>query len=213
MKVAVTDLLAVRFNTQLAVPVHAPLHPVKVEPTSGVAVRVTVVPWGKVAEHVAPQSMPAGLLVTVPEPVPVLPTVTVRTISKVAVTVVSALIAKVHVPVPVQPPPLHPVKVELAPAVAVRITDVFGPKPAEQVAPQSMPPGLLVTVPEPAPALITVRILWTGALGVTAEAGAASRAATIVAARTSDMDRDMERMARLKLPSLCPICAVDIHYP
>ncbi|RMH01327.1 MAG: hypothetical protein D6699_06920 [Aquificota bacterium] len=53
----------------------SPLHPAKVEPAFGVAVSVTLVPELKLAEQVAPQFMPAGLLVTVPPPVPVLLTV------------------------------------------------------------------------------------------------------------------------------------------
>jgi hypothetical protein len=60
----------------------------------------------------------------------------------------------VQVPVPEQPPPLQLVKLEPAAAVAVRVTDV--PKLAEQVVPQLMPLGLLVTVPLPVPAGVTV---------------------------------------------------------
>ncbi|KJU86733.1 hypothetical protein MBAV_001070, partial [Candidatus Magnetobacterium bavaricum] len=41
----------------------------KVEPESGVAVRVTGVLAAKEAEHVDPQLIPEGLLVTVPLPV------------------------------------------------------------------------------------------------------------------------------------------------
>ena len=55
-----------------------PLQPVKVEPAAGVAVRVTAVPLAKEAEHVAPQAMPAGALVTVPLPAPALLTVSVK---------------------------------------------------------------------------------------------------------------------------------------
>ena len=63
-------------TTQLPVPEQpAPDQPVKVEPTEAAAVRVTEVPWLKVAEQVAPQLMPGGSLVTVPEPVPSLATV------------------------------------------------------------------------------------------------------------------------------------------
>ena len=53
-----------------------PDQPVKVEPAAGVAVSVTGVgaagsPVGaNRAEHVRPHSMPVGLLVTVPDPVP-----------------------------------------------------------------------------------------------------------------------------------------------
>ena len=51
-------------------PVQAPDHPAKTDAASGWAVRDTTAPWLKTAEHVFPQSMPAGLLVTVPEPGP-----------------------------------------------------------------------------------------------------------------------------------------------
>lgn len=43
-KLAVTVVLAVRVTLQLPVPEQAPLQPVKLDPVSGVAVRVTVVP-------------------------------------------------------------------------------------------------------------------------------------------------------------------------
>ncbi len=51
-----------------------PVHPAKVEPDAGVAVRVTTVPLVKLEEQVVPQLMPAGELVMVPVPVPVLTT-------------------------------------------------------------------------------------------------------------------------------------------
>jgi hypothetical protein len=73
---------------------------------------------------------------------------------KVAVTVVAAVIGTVQVPVPEQPPPLQLVKLEPVAAVAVRVTEVL--KLAEQVEPQLMPLGLLVTVPLPLPAGVTV---------------------------------------------------------
>lgn len=47
-----------------------PNHLVKVEPAEGVAIRVTVVPLGKLAAQVGPQSIPSGSEVIVPEPVP-----------------------------------------------------------------------------------------------------------------------------------------------
>jgi hypothetical protein len=75
LKLAVTDLLAVMETTQVPVPEQpSPDQPVKVEPLAAAAVRVTDVPELKLAEQVAPQSMPEGLLVTVPEPVPVFET-------------------------------------------------------------------------------------------------------------------------------------------
>ena len=53
------------------VPEHAPPdHPVKIDPTLGVEVNVTGVPWTYVSEQRGPQLMPAGELVTVPVPVP-----------------------------------------------------------------------------------------------------------------------------------------------
>lgn len=62
-------------NAQLPVPEQAPLQPLNVEPDAGVAVMVTLVPWLNVDEHVLPQSMPAGVDVTVPVPAPDLVTV------------------------------------------------------------------------------------------------------------------------------------------
>src|SRR5207245_8139332 len=64
----------------------------------------------------------------------------------------------VHVPVPEQPPPLQPVKVEPAAGGAVKVTAVPLEYVAAQVAPHEMPAGLLVTVPIPAPVLLTVSV-------------------------------------------------------
>ena len=72
-KLAFTDRAWLRVTVQVvAVPVHAPNQPPKVEPLAGVAVRVTTLPGVKVALQVAPQSMPSGELVRVPVPDPVL---------------------------------------------------------------------------------------------------------------------------------------------
>ena len=71
MKVAVTVVAAETVTTHDPVPEHPPpLQPVKMEPAAGAAVSVTAVPLVKLAEQVAPQVIPAGLLVTVPVPVP-----------------------------------------------------------------------------------------------------------------------------------------------
>src|SRR5207247_1863725 len=48
----------------------SPLQPVKTEPGAGIAVKLTTASNGNGAEQVAPQSSPAGSLVTVPLPVP-----------------------------------------------------------------------------------------------------------------------------------------------
>ena len=68
-----------------------------------------------------------------------------------------AVIETEQVPVPEQPSPDQPVKVEPEAGLAVRATDVPELKLAEQVEPQLMPLGLLVTVPEPVPVLETER--------------------------------------------------------
>jgi len=160
VKVAVTVVAAETVTTHDPVPEHPPpLQPLKVEPAAGVAVSVTAVPLGKLAEQVAPQVIPTGELVTVPLPVPALLTVSAKVGRlKVAVTVVAAETVTVQAPVPEHPPPLQPVKVEPAAAVAVRVTAVPLVKLAEQVAPQVMPAGELVTVPLPVPAGVTVRV-------------------------------------------------------
>jgi len=158
--VAVTDAAPLIVTVQVPVPVQPPpLQPVKVEPAAGVAVSVTAVPLANEDEHVAPQEMPAGTLVTVPLPAPALDTVSAKDdCMKVAVTEVAALIVTVQVPVPVHPAPLQPVNVEPAAAAAVNVTTVPLVNDAEQVVPQEMPAGLLVTVPLPAPALETVSV-------------------------------------------------------
>ena len=75
MKVAVTVVAAVSVTVHVAVPEHPPpLQPVKAEPAAGLAVRVTALPLVKLAEQLVPQLIPAGALVTVPEPLPDLTT-------------------------------------------------------------------------------------------------------------------------------------------
>jgi hypothetical protein len=71
-----------------------------------------------------PQLIPAGLLVTVPLPLPDLAAVSVKAGWNVAVTARAWLMVTWHVPVPVQPSPLQPVKAEPAPAAAVSVTSV-----------------------------------------------------------------------------------------
>jgi hypothetical protein len=62
-------------TTQDPLPLHAPDQPSKIDPLSGAAVKVTLVPVLNAKSHVAPQSMPLGELVTTPVPLPSLITV------------------------------------------------------------------------------------------------------------------------------------------
>src|SRR5439155_19544212 len=136
---------------------------------------VTAVPLGKFAAQVAPQLMPAGLLVTVPVPAPAGVTVRAKLgVVKVAVTVVAAVTVTEQVPVPEQPPPVQPVKVEPAAGAAVSVTVVPYATLFGSVAPQVMPAGALVTVPLPVPAGVTVSV----------KVGSVKVAVTVVAAET-----------------------------
>jgi hypothetical protein len=94
---------------QVAVPVHAPLQPVKVLFIPGVSLSVTWVFCGKLAEHVLGQLIPVGLLVMLPVPVPATATVNPSPGLNVAVTLAAAARVRMQVLVPEQPP-LHPPK-------------------------------------------------------------------------------------------------------
>ena len=96
--------------------------------------------------------------VTVPLPVPDLLTVsrkvgtTAR--SNCAFTVCAAVIVTLHAPAPLHPPPLQPMNVEPAVAVAVSATTVLGATDSLQSAPQAIP--VPITVPAPVPDLLMV---------------------------------------------------------
>lgn len=74
LNVAVTLWAALIETMHAPEPLHAPPHPAKLEPTAGAGVSVTLEPEVKLAVHVAPQLMPAGVLETSPVPVPALVT-------------------------------------------------------------------------------------------------------------------------------------------
>jgi hypothetical protein len=77
----------------------------------------------------------------------------------VAVTVWAEFIVTVQVvPVPEQPPPDQPVKVDPEAGDSVSVTEAPCVYWALQVGPQFMPPVLLVTVPVPVPALEIVNV-------------------------------------------------------
>ena len=127
-KMATTLRAAVMETVHVPVPVQSPSQPANAEPDAGVAVSVTEVPSVKVAEQVAPQLMPAGLLVTVP--LPCFPTVSVRMVGvedvlvKGAVTLRAALIVVVHVSAVPEQLPLQPEKDEPLAGLAVSVTVV-----------------------------------------------------------------------------------------
>jgi hypothetical protein len=158
-KVAVMLFAASIVTVQVEpVPEQAPLQPVKIDPFTGVAVKVILVPKSKEALQVLPQSTPAGLEVTVPLPVPALVTVRGKVSkAKLAVTVRACVMLTVQGSVPVQSP-VQPVKVEPEAGVAVRATFAPTLKFAAQASPQSMAVGVEVTVPVPVPAFCTLRL-------------------------------------------------------
>ena len=73
----------------------------------------------------APQVIPAGLELTDPDPFPDFETLRLNVCRvNCAVTEVAAVIETTQVPVPEQPPPVHPVKVDPVDGVAVKVTEV-----------------------------------------------------------------------------------------
>ncbi len=152
VNVAVTAAAAVTVTTQAPVPVHAPLHPAKVDPVAATCVNVTAVPLAKLAAHAVPQLIPVGALVTVPVPVPAFVTVNANVFAavNVAVTAAAAVTVTTQAPVPVHAP-LHPAKVDPVAATCVNVTAVPLAKLAAHAVPQLIPVGALVTVPVPFP--------------------------------------------------------------
>jgi hypothetical protein len=76
----------------------------------------------------------------------------------VAVTLCAAVIVTAQVPVPEHPAPLQPPKMDPPSGVAVSVTTVPLANEAAHVAPQLIPAGLEVTVPVPAPVLLTASV-------------------------------------------------------
>jgi hypothetical protein len=112
-------------TVQAPLPLHAPLQPAKTEFAMGTAVRVTLALMLYDSEQSAPQSIPAGLLETIPVPVPALLTDKVNDLRvKLAVTSLIASMVTEQVPVPLQAP-LQPVNIESEEGEAVRVTTVF----------------------------------------------------------------------------------------
>jgi hypothetical protein len=156
VNVAVTDCAALTVTVHVPVPEHPePFHPEKADPVPAVAVSVTEVPESNVADvdgHVVPHAMPAGLLVTVPDPLPDLFTVSWFWFwTNVAVRVWAEVIVTVHAAVPPQPS-LHPLK--LYPGQTVTFIVTMVPRGYVHVQgngalsqPEPAPNGLTVTYP------------------------------------------------------------------
>jgi hypothetical protein len=92
VKVAVTDWLelSVMLHVFGSAPVHAPLHPAKVEPAEGVAVSDSDVLGKYNTEQLPPTQLTVpSLLVTVPVPIPARVTLSVIPRTKLAVIVLS----------------------------------------------------------------------------------------------------------------------------
>ena len=103
----------------------APDQPTKSESLSDAAVRVTTVPSITDIEQVAPQLIPAGLLVIVPLPDPILDSVRSNALAasvNVAETDWLELIVKTQVPVPLQLAPDQPSNIDPEFAAAVKVT-------------------------------------------------------------------------------------------
>src|SRR5258706_538726 len=141
---------------QLPMPEHEALHPVNPMFRAGTALKVTVVPRLKDAEHVGPQLIPAGTLVTTPPPLVETESAAVP-VANAAVTLFAELIVRTHEPVPEQAP-LHPANTEPEAGVADTVTDVPVAKLALHVEPQLMPAGALATAPDPVPLFATLSV-------------------------------------------------------
>jgi hypothetical protein len=161
LKVAVTLRSAVIETAQVPVPVQAPLQAPKVEPAPATAVSVTVVPCENVALQFEPQLKPDGEEATDPVPAPSFATLSAWAAAgaalKVAVTLRSAVIDTVQLPVPEQAPP-QPPKVDPPSASAVSVTVVRSVNVALQFEPQLTPAGEELTAPVPGPSFATLRV-------------------------------------------------------
>jgi hypothetical protein len=100
----------------------SPDHPPKLAPARGVAVSATTCPEANDALQVTPQLMPAGLLVTVPLPVPIFVRVRVLGTERVNVAVQLRVADIVTLPSVQSASPVQPANVDPATGVAVRAT-------------------------------------------------------------------------------------------
>ena len=158
-KVAVTEAAAFSVTSQVVVPEHPPLHPVKLEESFGAAVRVTSVPVMNELEHAVPQLIPLGLLITLPPPLPARVTERTETgaAANVAVTDSFVVNVRVHVAAVPEHAPPHPLNSDRRFGEADSVTFVPGANACEQVAGQYKVGGA-ATVPMPLPATVKERV-------------------------------------------------------
>ncbi len=140
-----------------------PLQPANTEPASGTGVNVMVVPMSMEALHGAGDrhSSSPGLPETTPAPVPA--NITERDWRDANATVAFVLPSSFTVQVELDagvvaqaPPQLS--RNDPCAGLAVRVTDVPTAKLALQTPPQSIPAGLLTTVPPPPPCFATLSV-------------------------------------------------------
>jgi hypothetical protein len=162
-KCAVTSFVPSIVTVHVAVPVQAPLHPVKIHSAFAFANKTTVLPASNEAEH-AGSEQETALPLTTPAPAFARWIANGNTGSglKVAVTARSESRFTWQLPVPVHAP-LQPANDEPAAAVAVSDTSASEGKLAEHAGPQSMPTGALTTLPAPTPSLSTSSKKFSGA--------------------------------------------------
>src|SRR6266545_6130704 len=161
--VATHDVLPFAMTTPPA-QLRSPLHPVKAEPRAGAARRTTRVAAAKFAEQSVTQSIDPGLPVTRPFPLPLRLTFSVLPLTaNMAVQVLLRFM--ITTPSKQSGSPLHPEKTEPEAGVGVRATVAPFEKSAVQVDPQSIPTGLLVTLPVPVPAVVTLPTTLTISFG------------------------------------------------
>src|SRR5690349_15780227 len=160
--------LAITARAALIATVHSPLKVTLSQPDhcaawecgAGAPLRVRVEPLTKLALHVAPHSIPAGALVTVPAPEPTFSTLSASTGRlKVALTSLSSDIVTSHSPSAVTASQPDQIGASASPeGLPVSVTVGSSAKAKAQVKPQLMPAGELVTVPVPVPAFLTVSV-------------------------------------------------------
>ena len=136
-------------------PVVAPDGTVAVILCAALMMKVAGVPLKKTP--VAPVKFVPLIVTLAPAPPPAgVKPVIVGTIAKVAVQVLSALTGTT--PSAQSASPVQPAKTDPAPGIVLRVTIVPSMKDRVQAVPQSIPKGVLFTVPVPLPVFVTVRV-------------------------------------------------------